>query len=264
MRIKHARTTRKILTYFRAAHGFKPPFAVLLDGTAIQSALNQGISPDDALPKLLSERVRLLVPKQAVKELHTLGRDFSAAAKFARRQKVVAPSGNAVQPVESDNGAPAAASVSAADALVSLVASGNPGHYFVWTEDAGVRRRLASLPGVPLLRFARGRLVLEGGRPKPPAEEETPEVGKSAVGSSSANVIPRAIIGDENGAPKRKRPREKQPNPLSCKKKKTKVGGGGTPGSGANGANASGEEHGKRKRKRRRRAHGGADAEQEA
>lgn len=142
MKLKRAKRARKILSFLRSAHGFKPPFDVLVDGTAIQASLNHGVALPDALPKVLGGNVRLLVPRAVVAELHVLGRKFAAAAKTARRLKVI----------DDD-----AAAASAADALVALVADGNARRRFVMTEDTDVRQRLAQLPAVPLLRFARSQ-----------------------------------------------------------------------------------------------------------
>ena len=89
MRLKRVKRARKIVSFFRSAHGFKPPYDVLLDGTAIQAALNNNLALPDALPKVLGGKVRLLVPRAVVAELHVLGRKFAAAARIARRLKVV-------------------------------------------------------------------------------------------------------------------------------------------------------------------------------
>ena len=213
MKVKHARRARKVLTFFRAAHGFKPPFGVLVDGTAIQKALLLNLSLADALPKLLGGKVKLLVPKAAVAELHALGREFSAAAKYARRLKIVAADDKAAG--------------NAAEALIGLVNGGNPNHHFVLTEDAELRHRLSELRAVPLVRFARDRLVLQApdrllATPVPSTEGlAAPSVGtKRLAPEAAAESQPKAV--QQNEERPRKRQRLKEPNPLSVKKKKKK------------------------------------------
>mmetsp|Transcript_23005 Transcript_23005/g.58572 ORF Transcript_23005/g.58572 Transcript_23005/m.58572 type:complete len:275 (-) Transcript_23005:332-1156(-) len=269
MRLKHGKKSRKLLTYFRAAHGFRPPFDVLLDGTAIQASLNHGISLTDVLSRMLCDRVRLLVPRAVVAELHALGRNFAAAAKVARRLKIV----------ESDTAAPAG-KTAAADALLALVADGNPQHYFVLTEDGELRARLNGNNAVPLLRFVRGgRLVLEApGRMHEPAEALTAHA--SSIGTSmvpalaskrarpdgaALSVEAAAASKAEDAQPPMKRRRHKEPNPLSVKKKKKPLpSGAGPSGSGIGGASASDNGDGgiAKQRARRKRRRGGAAREE--
>ena len=48
---------RRLLSFLASAHGFKPPFDVLLDSTAIQASLIHGVTLEEA-KKLLGEKVR--------------------------------------------------------------------------------------------------------------------------------------------------------------------------------------------------------------
>ena len=242
MKLKRLKRARKIVAYFQAAHGFKAPFNVLLDGTAIQASLANEVDLSVALPKVLSGAVNLLVPRAVVAELHVLGRNFAAAAKVARRLKII-----------NDE---AANSGSAADALVALVSGGNQRCRFVMTEDAELRERLAGLPGVPLLRFARGLIIIElpGGRGMQAEAPAAPSSGSGADasrggGSEAPRPPPRAADAAPEPAAK-KRKRIKEPNPLSCKKKKKEP----PPprGSGAS------EEASEGKRVRRKRRGGGS------
>jgi len=220
-RLKHGKRARKVLTYFRAAHGFRPPFDVLLDGTAIQASINHGVDLSDALAKMLCDRVRLHVPRAVVAELHALGRNFAAAAKVARRLRVLdiaTPTGK----------------TAAADALLELVAGGNPERRFVLTEDPALRMQLSSLDAVPLIRFARGgRLLLEApgrhgslgmgaasddsGGSLSAATEKPQKRPRADEPASAAGPLGVAQRAEE---PARKRKRLKEPNPLSIKKKR--------------------------------------------
>lgn len=279
MRVKHARRARKLLTYFRSAHGFKPPYTVLLDGTAIQAAHAHGVGLAEALPQLLGGQVKLVVPRAVVSELHALGRQFAAAAKFARRLKIVGGSrrvgggagGGAAEGDDDDDdsgedevvaradGGSGGASAQtgaggAADALADLVADGNPGHYFVLTEDVQLRQRLSCWPSVPLLRLARGRLVLEAPGKHGSAQSDGDDLPPLAGGGGLKR--PReepatGASGDADASPaapsKKKRKHLKEPNPLSMKKKKKQKKGVPTPPQPA----ASGGGSQGRRRKRR-------------
>ena len=225
---------RKLLTYYRAVHHFRPPYEVILDGTAIMASLHHGVALEDLCGKVLqNERFRLLVPRSVVAELHALGRPAAAAAKLARRLKVIdAP----------ESAGPKAA---AAEELVALVAGGNPAHRFVLTEDPALRERLAQYEAVPLLRFNReGRLLLEApgrgfghgwhpdGKDDTSARESVARMAQAAnrvdvkaatLASSSALTTSNAVLLQEDAAkapaPSRKR-KMNEPNPLSVKKKK--------------------------------------------
>lgn len=272
-RLKHGKRTRKLLTYFRAAHGFRPPFDVLLDGTAIQAGLNHGVELTEVLAKVLCEKVRLHVPRAVVAELHALGRDFSAAAKFSRRLKVLdsaAPTGKAA----------------AADALVALVANGNPQRRFVLTEDPALRERLSACDAVPLLRFVRGgRVILEapgklgGGADDDKEEDHDHDThrGTSGIADGAAatkNKRPRpddtvrstsaaaASASEAAAQPPKKRRKFKEPNPLSVKKKKKPSQAAAASGATAvAGSGDSGASGGKARRRNRRSGGGGSGDE---
>jgi len=270
MKLKQARKARKLVAFFRAAHGFKPPYSVLLDGTAIQAAINLDVALADEVPKLLGGPVRLLVPKPVVAELHVLGKKFAAAAKYARRLKVLNTEGTAAAEQKF---------ASAADAVVAHVAGGNPERFFVMTEDAALRQRLAALPGLPLLRFARERLVVESSARSQlqVATTDTPEAAAAAAAKAAkyAVTLPSAGSGSERADPSgaapapsngggeaaaaggKKRRRPKEPNPLSQKKKKKL--GVAAPGN-AGGASAGRDGAPSGRRKRRRGGGGGAEA----
>ena len=181
-----------------SAHGFKPPFDVLLDSTAIQASLIHGVTLEEAVKKLLGEKVRLLVPRMVVAELHALGRKFAAAAKIARRLDIM------------DD--PAGGATSAIEALINLVAGGNAKRRFIFSEDPEVKQELADIAGVPLLRFARSQLIVE----LPGGHAAT---SNAAEPGAAAEPPPPAAAAAEATTTK-KRKHVKEPNPLSRKKKR--------------------------------------------
>lgn len=244
MKLKKARNSRRRLSFYRAAYGFKPPFSVLVDGTAVVTSLNLKVSLEDELPKLLGGKVRLLVPKAVVSELRAFGPRFQEAERLACT----------FRPLEED----AASTQTAAETLLGKVGDGNPDRLMVLTEDGGLQRELARVPGVPLLRFARERLVLEAptertcrdaeARELAPARTDAAPSGTPAQGKGSAAGTASARgVGGAKPSIKKKR-KLKEPNPLSVKRKQQK----GAQGQGVRaGSEVNGSEL-KRRRKRQR------------
>jgi U3 small nucleolar RNA-associated protein 23 len=236
MRLKKVRNARRRLAFYRATYGFQAPFNVLVDGTAVQTSINLNVSLDDEVPKVLGGRAQLLVPSAVLVELKSLGQQYSDAEKLARR----------LTPLPDEE----AKAQSAAEALVRLVADGNADRYCVLTEDPSLQRQLAKMPGVPLLRFARERIIVEApverkerdsaAAPTPPSREKPTQLKSSPRGAAPAP------------APARKRKKVKEPNPLSCKKKKTQQ-----QQQSPRGATSSSDGEGQGKSRRRKRARSG-------
>ena len=212
-------------------------------------------------------------------ELHALSQ-LAAAAKFARRLKIVGGRNSNVEVLAEEDvghdddadGSPEpwtqryGAAAAAADDLTALVGGGNPEHHFVMTEDGELRQRLSRLVAVPLLRFARGRLVLEAtsrqdaGGPAPSSADEAPgaSVGRKRMRDEGADAPVATSEGgaDVSRSPTKKKPKhQRNPNPLSVKKKKKKAASPVRPKD----ATSTGQPH----RRRKKRRSGGLDAEHE-
>lgn len=64
MRVKKQKRHRKIVRFYTACYGFRPPFKVLCDGTFVHHLLVNGITPaDDALSNLLGSPVKLFTTR---------------------------------------------------------------------------------------------------------------------------------------------------------------------------------------------------------
>ena len=252
MRLAKARKSRKHLNFYRATHGFRPPFTVLIDGTALQTALNLGIVLKDELAKLLGGRAEVVVSRAVVAELRALGKDFAGAAAAAQKLKYIASEGAGT----------------AFDSVLALVRGGNPQKLCVLTEDPQLQRRVGGLMGVPLLRFARDRLMLEApcraegtaahlSAPKPPQKAgRSSEDGPRAPAAEEVAPEQRKRAADPPPQPRKKR--RKEPNPLSVKKKKKKLQAGAPPD--AQQAAAAEPGAGRRRRKRKRGTDGAPGA----
>lgn len=276
MRLKQQRNARRRLAFYRATYGFRPPFKVLLDGTAVQTSINLKMNLkeevchvlSDAKPshvassllkhfphgkqlsKMLGSNMRMFVPKAVIKELEALGKGYETAVKVARQLKVLPSNGS---------------TSSASEALLGLIGKTNPEKYCVLTEDPSLQNELSHMLGVPLLRFARQKLVLAipAERLATAAETSMDQASRThpcclsalcAMGfvqhlnscslhtqmaskpteneraSTTSKVHNGSMLSDQ-AHKQRRRKGPKQPNPLSIKKKKKKssmrVGGVG-------------------------------------
>lgn len=235
MKIKKLKRTRKALLHLQTVHGIRPPYTVLVDGTFIQASIVQRIAIKDELEKVLGAKVIVAVTESVVAELRALGEPFEAAAIVAKRlQRISIPSPSDTRIL--------------ADVIVHAVSGGNPMKLFVATEDVKLQARLRKLSGVPLVRIARGSVVLEGAADRA-AGEAMPQP-KRALSPADRQTL-RSL--------KRKRG-PAAPNPLSCKPRKRAAGAAaaGTPTAPAapkegSKADEGGSSSKSRKRKRVRR-----------
>jgi U3 small nucleolar RNA-associated protein 23 len=237
MRLKKVRNARRRLSFYRATYGFQPPFSVLVDGTAVQTSINLKVSLADEVPKVLGGRAQLLVHPVVLNELKALGSQFAAAERLARSLP-------ALPSVTASAGA-------AAEVLLDLVANGNQERYCILTEDPALQRLISKLPGVPLLRFARERVIVEAPVERTArgaeAAKQLEEANSKPVPAASAPATARPAMS--------KAKKRKEPNPLSCKRKKIKkvsIGGRGGGGGEGAGAEEAASEGSRRKRKRAR------------
>ncbi|KAL1510106.1 hypothetical protein AB1Y20_006438 [Prymnesium parvum] len=204
MRLKTKRAARRRLAFYRAAYHFKPPFRVIVDGTALQTSLNLNVALGDELPSLLGGRAHMLVPKAVVRELEALGKQYEGAAKIARRLKQLPSVGG-----------------SAAEAVLSLVGEGNESKYCVLTEDRALQREVARMPGVPLIRFAREKLIVASPAERTVASPVTVTVASPVTVEVAATEATHPPASRPDPLTRRRRG-PKQPNPLSVKRKKPK------------------------------------------
>ena len=144
-----------------------------------QVACNLNLVLDTELPKLLGGRAFAVVTRAVISELRTLPKEFSQATAFAKR----------LPKIDTGGSSQAAA---AGQSLLDVVSGGNPKRVMVLTLDNALREKLAAVPGVPLLRFARQALIMV-----PPAERAIPGEGaplqarRGAVGPAAGRQEPQ-------------------------------------------------------------------------
>lgn len=69
MKVKRAKHSKRVMSFFKFKYNFQPPFNVLLDGTFCQAALKNQINLQEQVTKYLIEPTTLLITKCVLKEL---------------------------------------------------------------------------------------------------------------------------------------------------------------------------------------------------
>jgi U3 small nucleolar RNA-associated protein 23 len=166
----------------------------------------------ELLSGLLGGEVRLYVTPCVSKELAGLGPALAPAVASARSQQL-----------HKCGHSPA---VAPCDCLLAAVAGGNPGHWWVASQDKALAAALANQPGVPLLFASVNGLHLA----------EPPAAAKAAVsdGHTAAQLLPAHEAASEalrdlaelrprdDSLKAFRRKHARGPNPLSVKKKQQK------------------------------------------
>lgn len=245
MRLKKQKQNRKSVRFYKACFAFREPYKVLCDGTFVHQMLESRLgTANEALSALLGGHTKVFVTRCVIDELKKLGESFSGTVLATRRLTTARCNHEMLK--------------SALECLEAMVGADNPEHFFVATQDTGLRRKFRQVPGVPLVFVQKNSLLLE-----PPSEYqhqiarmsetermhmnekeymalETHKAKKIASNEDGTNG--HEISGDElsketeshnskrrqvlavKDRPRFKRKKAKGPNPLSCKKKKTELG----------------------------------------
>lgn len=276
MRVKKQKQNRRTVRFYKACFAFREPYKALCDGTFIHHMLESRLGTvNEALSGLLGGHVKVFVTRCVIEELKKLGESFSGTVLATRRLTTARCNHESLK--------------SAAECLEAMVGAHNPEHFFVATQDGGLRKKFRQVQGVPVVFVQKNYLLLE-----PPSEYqhqiakmteaerihmmerefkllEAREAKKTAaqadvtsVPEISGDEMPKTIESRDRSKsknmlavkdrPRFKRNKAKGPNPLSCKKKKNKVVyPPSTNNQETQGEKATGEKKRSRQRKRRHR-----------
>lgn len=72
MKVKRAKHSRRVMSFYKFKYGFQSPFNVLLDGTFCQAALKNQINLQEQITKYLIEPSVMVTTKCVLKELGKL------------------------------------------------------------------------------------------------------------------------------------------------------------------------------------------------
>jgi len=202
--------------------GFREPYKVFLDGNLIHNVLALGRGTvASQVEALMGGKTRLLTTRCVQAELASLGPDLAPALAASRAECALARCGHGP---EADRPCPR---VPAASCLRSLIGDDNRDHLWIGTQDRGLRRALAGIPGAPSLFLSAAGLMLE-----PPSAQQVRHAGDADRASRAAGVGERKAAAEADaergdggevggrGATQPRRRKAKGPNPLANRKKK--------------------------------------------
>ena len=211
MRITRHKSFKKSLRFFKAAFDYVDPFHVIIDTSFIETSVTEKVTLKDDLSTLLAGRVTPMVTSCVMCHLRKNGRKNPAAlmvGKSCFRLKC-----------QHDEKNP----LSAADCMASQLGKDNVRHFFVATQDDGLKRRARQIPGTPVMCMHGNMLMIESPSDESRAaaqhmeqKRRLPKLSEQADEDSSDE---ETVEG--SGVKKRKR-RQKGANPLSCRPRKIK------------------------------------------
>mmetsp|Transcript_32722 Transcript_32722/g.75333 ORF Transcript_32722/g.75333 Transcript_32722/m.75333 type:complete len:262 (-) Transcript_32722:139-924(-) len=240
MRHGRAKAARKTLQFFRLSYGIAPPYHVLLDGTFLVAMTSQKVPLRERLDRVLQHKsFHLYVSRSSLTELEKMSKKDTPkkeALKQAWRWGLdecdeiledARDEGGDGMEIPDSLGVPGKDVVR----LVSLERS----QYMVATQDEELLDFLRTMGNAPLLRLARGVLLLENPSKSSQRTALREEKSKWTVAGSITEHEKRLVdhVKDKQrreqeqaraSQPQRRVKRKaKEPNPLSCKRKKDNV-----------------------------------------
>lgn len=204
---------RKILAYYSVNFDISPPYHVLCDGPTLFQSMKNEIYIKQALPLLLGATAYPVVTDCIVRELRSLGEEYSNAALFAKRATRV--------PCAHEE------SLSANECVIARVRTPFEKKLVLATNDIEILMTAGKLPGVPLITIVnQTKLALKSPSRFTIEHVRRRETVKTQVLGKQDQILLKKLQSEKAEAaatnrPVRKRKRVKGPNPLSVKKRKT-------------------------------------------
>uniref|UniRef100_A0AC34FBB8 rRNA-processing protein UTP23 n=1 Tax=Panagrolaimus sp. ES5 TaxID=591445 RepID=A0AC34FBB8_9BILA len=209
MKVKRAKHSRRVMSFYKFKFGFQTPFNVLIDGTFCQAALKNQINIQEQVAKYLIEPSVLVTTKCVLKELEKIGKEVYGAFFICNQFKVAKCPHTPVR--------------SAAECLSHLARRSkkceNP-KYIIATQDDALLEQCRKIGGIPLMSIRYKTLILE-----PPSEKSVQETDQAAEEIEKVQAMKKEILGEPEEPKKKKKKGPKGPNPLSMKKKQKAVVG---------------------------------------
>lgn len=213
MKLTRAKKLRKRIALYHNSFSFREPYQILLDGNFLHTALTARLDLRNLLPKLLGGKVKAMTTQCVLAEARALGSDFGGTALELRRlEKRRCPhTGNPVD---------------ASECISSIIGKTNEHRYCVATQDAGLRKKLREVPGVPIILISKSVVVLEHASKATEEFIKQMELKKTMPVDFEKKVLKMDgtdKVGGSTEEKKKKKPKKKEPNPLSVKKPKKVV-----------------------------------------
>jgi U3 small nucleolar RNA-associated protein 23 len=209
MKVKRAKHSRRVMSFYKFKYGFESPFNALLDGTFCQAALKNQINIQEQVSKYLIEPSVLLTTKCVLKELEKIGSEVYGAFLINKQFKLAKCPHTPVR--------------SAAECISHLARrskkSENP-KYIVATQDDALLEQCREMGGIPLMSIRYKTLILES-----PSEKSVQETDQATQELKKVQALKMEVFGEPEEPKKKKKKGPKKPNPLSIKKKQKVVVG---------------------------------------
>ncbi|KFP77740.1 rRNA-processing protein UTP23, partial [Acanthisitta chloris] len=148
-----------------------------------------------------------------LKELESLGKALYGAKLIAQRFQVRSCSHHKDP-------------VGGSECLLSMIADGNPHHFFIATQDQELSHKVKKKAGVPLLFIIQNTMVLDKPSPKSLVFVQKLQTNQLVPDHQKQSIVQlkeKEGLAKQEGEKRRKRKRAGGPNPLSCLKKKKKT-----------------------------------------
>ncbi|CAI4780177.1 BCE_3a_G0049000.mRNA.1.CDS.1 [Saccharomyces cerevisiae] len=238
MRQKRAKSYRKQLLVYSHTFKFREPYQVLVDNQLVLECNNSNFNLPSGLKRTLQADVKVMITQCCIQALYETRNDgaINLAKQFERRR---------CNHSFKDPKSPAECIES-----VVNISGANKHRYVVASQDIDLRRKLRTVPGVPLIHLTRSVMVMEPLSTASAKASKITEEQKLYKGLNDPNIEKLQESGDGSGKEsitKKRKLGPKAPNPLSVKKKK-KVN---SPSDEVKDQ----EDTSKEKKKRRRRKH---------
>jgi rRNA-processing protein FCF1 len=253
MRYGRSKAARKTLQFFERTQGIRAPYHILLDGTFLVALVKYHLPLTERLDRLLQHAsYQLHVTQSSLDELERLATQVAdkkvlleEAQQWAQKNCAsILPKHETIPDESASNSLEklgiaaqdiwnwTAASVSASKQMTTSNSHATPDRqkYFVASQDEDLLDALRTMGGVPIIRLARGSVLLleqpsKAATVQARATEQTK--WKGSVSESEQRLVQVVVQHErqerqqqQQGHPTVRRKRKaKEPNPLSCKKK---------------------------------------------
>ncbi|CUM66526.1 uncharacterized protein PRCAT00004193001 [Priceomyces carsonii] len=212
MRQKRAKSYKKQMNVYLHSFKFREPFQTIVDDELILTCIKASFDLEKGLKRTVQGEVKPMITQCCIQALYDSKNQsgIDLAKKFERRRcnhPLSAPlsPGKCIESITNVNGE-------------------NKHRYIIASQDISLRKKLRTIPGVPLIYMNRSVMVMEPLSDVSSKFSNSVESEKLTKGLNDVKYAGIAFNGEDELTSKpvtKKRKGPKAPNPLSVKKKKT-------------------------------------------
>ncbi|AMD20160.1 HCR010Cp [Eremothecium sinecaudum] len=208
MRQKRAKAYKKQMTVYNHTFKFRQPYQVIVDDLIVLESSKSSFDLAKGLKRTLQAEVKPMITQCCMQKLYEAKNQeaISQAKNYERRR--CNHFKETKEPIECIR------------SIVDIKGT-NQHRYVVATQDINIRRKLRSIPGVPLVYINRAVMVMEPLSTASAKASNQKEQEKLVQGLNDPNYasVVKENTSENTPAPVKKRG-PKQPNPLSVKKRR--------------------------------------------